>query len=572
MDSRPAAELDLAPLLKAVRGVGHPLEAGLSESFRDPARFTRALLAHVAAHAQVAPKSLPGQGVDLYHDLVTRHLRQEREALVYHAAGAGWRRVSFDELHARVTQLCGTWEQQGAQAGQALALVLPVGAEYAVTLLAALRLGLVVAPLPPRGQAYVRRRLAALAPDHVVSLPRYLPMLGEWSAKQLPAAPDEDARPIASLRSFTYPPEAPAARLFSPLGDDPTSPLERSADALFLGLLRDAVVTLGLGPLDRFALPGFDPVQFQPWALMTSLFAGACWVEAEEADVADPERLGGLAPRVLGVTPALREQLLARAEPPALRLWLRNPAAPFDWTRWGRFAQRLSEGRPCRGMNLLANAAFGGAFLASAQLADPGLQLLPVCAEPWQLSDLTGSGEPSLLPSGLYAALREGSGPADAGQFLLARSGLGFTFAGSLALLADGQRFPEDEVVALACEHPSVLGAQVAVTPLGGEVLNRAHATLVLFCDPLLPDDAAGALGRELEERLSLELGPRALPDLLRFYPFVPRAVEGAVDRDWCRWQYAGGTLDKKRREPLFRAAARLRRLVHLARPGGPAN
>lgn len=571
MDTRAATEFDLAPLLKAVRGVGHPLEAGLAESFDDPSRFTRALLAHVAAHAQVAPKSLPGQGVDLYHDLVSRHLRLEREALVYYAAGVGWRRVSFDELHSRVTLLCGTWEQQGVEAGQALALVLPVGAEYAVALLAALRLGLLVSPLPPRGPAFVRRRLAALAPDHVVTLPRYLPMLGEWSAKQLTAAPDPAARPISSLRSFTYPPGAPAARLFSPLGEDSTVPLERSADTLFLGLLRDAVVTLGLGPEDRFALPGFDPVQFQPWALMTSLFAGACWVEAAEADLADPERLGGLSLRVLGVTPALRERLLARTEPQPLRLWLRNPAAPFDWERWGRFAQKMSEGRPCRGMNLLANAAFGGAFLASAQLADPGLQLLPVCAEPWQLADLTGSGEPSLSNSGLYAALREGAGPADFGQLLLARSGLGFTYAGSLTLLADGQRFPEEEVVALVSEHPAVLGAQVAVTPLGGDAINRAHVTLVLFCDPLQPDAAVGELGRELEERLALELGPRALPDLLRFYPFVPRQVEGAVDRDWCRWQYAGGTLDKKRREPLFRAAARLRRLVHLARSEGPA-
>jgi hypothetical protein len=571
MEPKPAADVDLAPLLKAVRGVGHPLEAGLWESWREPARFVRALLAHVAAHGEVAPKSVPGQGVDLYHDLVARHLRQEREALVYYAAGAGWRRVSFDELHARVTALCGTWEQLGAEPGQGIALVLPVGAEYAVTLLAALRLGLVVSPLPPRGRAFVRTRLQALAPDHVVSLPRYLPMLGEWSAKQLPAAPDPAARPIPALRSFTAPPDAPAARLFSPLGPEPALPVERSADSLFLGLLRDAVVTLGLGPQDRFALPGFDPVQFQPWALMTSLFAGACYLELEEADLMDPERLSGLAPRVVGVTRAARDALLALPEPPTLRLWLRNPAEPYDWERWGRFAQRMAEGRPCRGMNLLANAAFGGAFLASAQLADPQLQLLPVCAEPWQLGDLTGSGEPALGGSGLYTPLREGAGPQEVGQFLLGQSGAGFALAGSLTLLSEGQVYPEDEAVALATELSSVLGAEVALAAHPGTELNRAHVTLVVFRDPLQPESAVGELRAELEERLALELGPRALPHLFRFYPLVPRRAEGGIDRDWCRWQFMGGALDKKRKEPMFRAAARLRRLVHLARPPGPA-
>ena len=565
MQRRPA-EPDLYALLKALRGVGDPLQAGLRESWSDPEGFTQRLLSHVSRQSEVAAKSVPGAGVDLYHDLVVRHLRTGRDALI-HGSGGSFKRVAYDDLHARVTALCGTWEDAGVAEGQSLTLVLPIDADYAVALLAGLRLGLVVSCLPPHGRAFVRRRLEALAPDHLASHARYGSLLGEWSAKQLTLLPDPEVSSIPALRSATYAPGSPALRLFSPLSPEPLVPRERSADVLFLSLLRDAVVTIGLEPGERFALPGFDPLQFQPWALLTSLFAGACFVSAEERDLTDPERLSTLGLRVVGITRAVRDALLAMPELPAFRLWLRNPTEPFHWDRWSRFATRMSTGRPCRGMNLVANASFPGAMLASPQLPDPQLHALPVAGEPWMLADLNEGGAPSLGSSGLYQSTREEVGVEDCGRFLIAGGAATYRLSGSLDLLADGQVFPREEVEEILSEHPGVLGAVVTQTAAGGEELNRTATVAVVFMDPLAGPGAIGELQMALEERLALELGPRGVPTLFRFYPLVPRKTEGALDAAWCHWQFVGGTLDRKQREPIFRHAARLRRLVDLSRP-----
>jgi hypothetical protein len=573
-----AGSFDVGAMLRELAaGESSEVPAWLEASCRTPKPFFQALHAHVRDSGQEPLKSQPFEAYDFYNDLVVRHLRRGSDALVSPAAGEGWRRLSYPALHTRVSALAAAWESAGVKAGQCVALVLPVDEQYGVALLTALRLGLVFSTLPPSGASFVRTRLGALAPAYVVSHSRHVPLLGEGPWKPLPLSPPPGLSREPPQRSHTWPAQAPVARLFSPLSPTPEQPVTVSASTLFLGLLRDAVLVLALRPEDRVAMPGFEPQQHQPWALLVTLLAGGCFLEAPEEALTgeDPKALPP--PTVVGVSPALRERLLqGQGRTEGWRLWVRNLAEPYDWEHWARLEARLATQPRLRGMGLVANTALGGSLVFSKPLARPSplatppgsrteadalalkllhqeqpspFAVLPAPGQPWELADVLGNGQPSRADGGLYAAKGKGLTEASFGRFLLGRTRTGYFFSGSLRLGAHGQTYPEREVVQVVEKHPEVTGAAVVITP-ASQQLNRARVVLLVFTPPEGP---AGELQAGLERLIDLELGARYRPEQMCFYPLMPRRTEeGAVDADWCRGQFLGGNLDRKSKDALF--------------------
>jgi hypothetical protein len=242
-------------------------------------------------------------------------------------------------------------------------------------------------------------------------------------------------------------------------------------------------------------------------------------------------------------------------------------AEPNDWERWDQFAERLAAHKRCRGMNWLANAAFcGSLFFSSLQVRPSHQSILPAPGQPWQLADLLGGGQPSHAESGLYAATGEGVDEASFGHFLLSRSRAGYFFAGSTRLGANGQTYPTAEVVGVVAAHPEVAGASVVITP-AAQPLHRTVVTLLVFIDPARePSSMARELRPALERHIDQELGARYRPHAVCFYPLLPRRTEdGAVDHDWCRWQFLSGTLDRKGKDELFRMLGQVRQLLSQA-------
>ncbi|XXF80712.1 AMP-binding protein [Myxococcaceae bacterium GXIMD 01537] len=564
-ESPPPISFDIPTLARTLALGGEAGVPGwLEDSWLAPQPFFQALQTYMGGATAQPLKSQPYDGgCDLYHDLVARHLKQRREVLVSYAAGAGWRRLSYDDLHARVGALAVAWEAAGAKAGQTVAIVLPLEEEYVVAVATALRLGLMLSVLPPRGAAFVLNRLKLLAPDFVVSHPRYASLLGDPAPASLPLTGDGPAP--SALRSHTYGPADVAARLFSPLSATPEQPVDVPAGPLFLGLLRDAALVLGLRPTDRVALPGFEALQHQPHALLATMLAGGCFVECEEQALADEETRGQLDPTVVGVSPALRDKLLqGQVRPDRWRLWLRNLAEPYDWDRWEQFGARLVPHKRCRGMNWVANAAFTGTLFFSPPQGRPShFFVLPTPGQPWELGALIGGGGPSHGESGLYTASGEGASDATSGQFLLSRTRTGFFLAGSPRLGSRGQTYPAAEVVEVIERNPDVVGAAAVVTP-ASQPLHQTAVSLLVFIDPGREfSDVVGLLRPELERRLDLEMGARYRPDTVHFYPLAPRRTEeGAVDAEWCHWQFLSGALDRKAKDEVFRMLGHLRLLL----------
>ncbi len=542
--------------LRAGRSSEAWLDGWLSSTWNSPARWKAGLYASVAEQRGGAVKGRPSEGLDLYHDCILAHLGKRRVALVVRD-DHDLLHVPFETLHERSSALANAWIAAGVAPGECVAIVLPVGLDYAVALVTALRLGLVPAPLPPLGPTYVRSRLARLAADRVVSAGRHQRTLPPGTPLLTLALAQGDAS-LSASHSFAD--DEPALRLLSPFAALDAEPTALPAGALHEALLRDSLLVFTLEPGDRLAAPGLDPVQLQPLAMMTAWMAGAAWVELEPRELdADPKVLSKASVTTLGVSRAVREVIL-RLGPevmPSSSAWFRSVNESFDHDRWAELSRVLA-GRKIAGFSVLTNAASGGAHLFAPRSLDlPPTRVWPAPGRTFQLSQVGGDMLPALGATGVYTPLLEAD-ERDPSllDMVLARQGDGFTLGGTTAFGPDGATVPVREIAAAAEMHPAVRAAAVVVAP--GRWMNDAHVILLLFVEP---DPAGTAPAVPLAEITSLvrrEMGDVHVPSRIETYAVRPRFVEGEVDLAWCRSQYLSGALTSKTRSPLFAASARL--------------
>ena len=548
-------------ILRAGRATPDWVDGWLPSTWNDPESWKRGLYASISELRGGAVKGRPGESIDLYHDCLLAQVGKRRPALVVRDDDvAEW---TFESLHERASALAGAWQAAGVKAGECVAIVLPVGVEYAVALLAALRLGLVAAPLPPLGATFVRSRIERLAPDRFVSTGRQQRMLAPGTAF-LPLSPSSGAGGGGLGTSHAYADDDPVLRLLSPFGPIDADPVELTAGTLHEALLRDALLVLALQPGDKLAAPGFDPLQMQPLAMLTAWVAGASWVEMEPRHLeVDPKLLSSHGVTVLGVSRAMREVLL-RVGPervPASTSWFRAMNDVFDYERWAQLSSALAA-RKVSAFAVLTNAASGGAHLFTPRSLDPSpARAWPAPGRVFQLSQVGAGTLPSLTESGTYAPLLGKEPDASLLEVVLAKHGAGWTLGGSLAPGPEGRTVPAREIACAAERHPDVRAAAVVVAP--GRWINDAHVVLLLFVEP----EPGAELVRpvpiaEIKTLVRQEMGERHVPTRVETFALRPRFTQlkdkRVVDFAWVRSQYLSGALSWKSRSPLFAASARL--------------
>jgi hypothetical protein len=563
--------LDLQAICDALRGgVASPawLDQWLPATWAAPERFHAALHTH-ASSRKAGLRSRPAKEYDLYNDCVIANLDRRRPAFVGRDA-KGEVELSFTSLHQRCSALMAAWRSAGVEASQSVCIVLPIGLDFMVALMTALRMGLIVSTVPPVAPTYVRGRLEALAPDRVVTAPRHLGMLGRFEEGALPAVP---VRAGGEPASHKYEPDEPALRVLSPFGGPGAAPVELPASRLHENLLRDALLVFCLDERDTLCAPDLDAAQFQPTLMLTALIAGATYAEVavEEVD-ADLKTLGGLSVTVLGVGRRLREALLrpgAERLGSSVRAWFRSLTGVLDLERWDELGRSLAA-RKIAGFNVVVNTASGGAQLFSPRaLSAPLLEAWPVPGQPWQISEVAAGALSALNDAGVYTPLSGGEPDLSLARLLVSRrGGAGLLCAGTLDPGRDAQAYPAGEVAGVVERHPAVRNASVVVAP--GRFLNDARVVLLVFVD-----DTRGPDGRfmspvaipEIKELVSREMGERLLPDRIEVYPLRPRLASGAVDHAWCRSQYLSGALKGKSRSELFVLLSRLGRILDTMAP-----
>lgn len=560
-DAEPELDLvHLAQLIRTGRAAPDVLERWLQSTYREPARFRRAMYLAAASKRSEAIKSRPDLGLDLYADCVSCHLGRQRAALVVVQEGRS-SEISYETLHVRCSALASEWKRAGVAAGDSLALLAPVGLDYCVALLTGLRLGLMVTPIPPLGATYARNRLAFVAADHVAAPERLAYMLPADGSAPLPLAAHGGDASLAT--SHAYAPGDGALRLLSPFGSQyPDATLaELSALSVHEALLRDSMFVLALEPGERIAAPGWDALQLQPLALLSTLIAGATWVECTAAEVAaEPQRLSQLGVSVLGVDARLRELIRERgAETCAgVRSWFRSLTDRLDYDKWRSFGELFAQ-REISQFSVLYNAASGGAQLFSPRIQrDDTGRLWPAPGRNFLICQVGTSLLPSLDTTGVYTPLCDDEADPTLPRMVISKLDQGWTLGGCIDLGPEARTLPVDEIAACARKHPSVGAASVVLSP--GRWPNEAHSLLLVFVPE--PDAAVSGsvtnVAGEVRQLIARELGDRHVPERVEIFALRPRYDGERLRRDWCASQYLSGMLGRKARVPLFLTLSRL--------------
>lgn len=561
---------DLRGVIAALRSGAAPdawMARWLGPAHADPAAFTE-MLYTLASARRGGLASSARTAIDLYKDCVAAHLGAQRRAFVAREAGRDVE-LTYEALHARSGALMSAWRAAGVEAGQSVCLLLPVGVDYVVSLVTALRMGLVVSAVPPVGPTLARARIAALAPDAVVAAERHRPLFRGTGAIALPPS---GAREVGAQGSFGYAAGDPVLRLLPAFGEGADAPIDLPAARLHASLLGDALLVFALDEKDTLAMPGWEPLVHQPTSLLASLLAGAAFCEVAPADVAaDPGLLGRLGVTVLGVGRALREVLLGQGKwpPGAIRTWFRTMTDPLDLSRWEALGN-LSSKAGVAVFNTAISAAAGGALLFSRVVKEvPGLTVWPVPGRPWLLGEVGTKDLAALNDSGVFSVL-DGEEPIPgAPRLLLTRSGDGYLCSGCLDVGPEARAVPIDLVSGAVERHPAVRHATVVVSP--GRAINEANVTLIAFVEDTRGPDgrfAPPVTAAELRALCVKELGESLAPSRVEVFPLRPRLVKGAVDRGWCRSQYLGGAMTEKARDELFVAVSRLGYLLDVPAEG----
>ncbi|HEY2029693.1 MAG TPA: AMP-binding protein [Myxococcales bacterium] len=526
------------------------LPAWLAQSWQDPDGFMAAL--GQLRDSATGLKSRPGQQADFFSDLAVRHSASDAVALRAFDPVDGWQTLTYRDLHRRAAVRASSWAAQGVKAGAKVCLIHRVGPELCISLLAALRLGARFALLPPLGGAFVTRRIAAFAPDHLSAEPRYAGLFRGFESLVL----QDRGEAAPGFTSHTYRPLDQLALVFSPLVDAPDRGVWLNADEALRGALRDGLFTFSLRSKDVLAAPGFATLQHLPALLFATFLRGATFLHLRVQDLArDPSLLKSTPIRALGVCAGLRDLLL---RDPAVRLpevsfWFRNPEEPIDWIAWPRWMEQCGLAE-VPASNVLVDPAAGGSVLFSfPQKGQIHTEVLPIPGRSWALDDLNLSGQPAPGDIGLLGPVPKKGRPP--GYVVLSKVRGRYHYAGTRSPRRDGRVFPAAEVVAVAEAMPGVSGASVVAVPSGGAPVQSSFVLLVFI------GGSGGAPSREeIGRRIELQMGAPHLPDRIELVPLYPhRDDAGKTDDGWCKAQYLTGALHFKAQHRMYQALTALR-------------
>lgn len=538
----------------------------LEESYRAPSPFWTGLH-QMVSHAGAWPlKSAPLQKYDFFHDLMLSHHNSPSAALRSYDPVQGWRELSYDHLSERAGERAAAWTSKGVKPGAKICILLPMGVEFAVSLLAILKLGGIVSCLPSSGRRLLAHRLKSLSPDHLVGDPLAVAAFPDWKDRFLGSERPLSSGAKALDRSFSYPSGATVGLLFDPCSPKPSQPIPLAADEAYLGALREGRLALGLRPGDKVAFPGASLLETQPAILLSVWAHGATFVHIEWEDLSkNPRLLGDEALQTVGVTTAARDLFMQGLPPlaPQWNAWFRNPAESSDLEPWQQFIRALRlESIPA--INLRWRPPRGGATLFSLRrMGVAHANVAPSAGVPWKLKGLGSEEADQFAECGALTILPLAEGGEDGESFpsseIIARNRGEWLYLGMTFPDRGGRSYQAGEVLAVL----SFLQWPCSIVAAPSQGPGRAFQFIVMvFVGPSEQLDK-GHIASEIHRRIEREMGRDSLPDRVVFFPLLPRRnEEGGIDHDWCRSQYLSGSLFRKSRSPLQRCLAKLRTLL----------
>lgn len=526
------------------------VESLAQNSYESPEAFWQELLGSIHDRSGLTSQSVLFKSYDFYHDCIVRHLNKKLIAFRWLEDGS-WREYSYDHIHRLVNYQVKRWRNQLENWRGKVAIVMPFGINFLVGLLAAIRLGLYLtvfpldSPLLPKKR--LRQSLDQLNADMIFTTPEASSEIQgderHWLIEYL-----EESESYEQELDYVFIPNDHIQLAYSCQSQNEHGFVPVTAQELYLNALRDGFLTFGLRPGMNWGYCPDCSLREQPYLLFTSLLNGATTVILPENELLQsPELVSSFPIDVLGVTPVLRDLWKEKEGLPKSRLnrWYYS-LYNDDPKAWPAFIEK-NKLEKISSTRLIIDNATGGVPIASIKLEDEIWDSLwPAFGVPW---DLLQYGQQEVLSVHSYGVFKQNFVSNFPSNLMITQLTAGWEIAATITPQARGYTIPFMEVEKAVEALDFADFAFFLTLPKPFSRLMTQNILLV-FVDPLLQKELShqenewkNAINAQVKE----SLGTPFIPTKIEFFPLVPKTEDGKVDRDWCRYQYASGLLNRKK-------------------------
>ncbi len=533
-------------------------------SRKTPSPFWKSLLSFQKELSPLPPQSELGKKYDFYSDLVLRH-SESNLAITYIDENGFVENWTYKKLHRTVNFVIKQWAQYELKPGQIVALILPVGIDFFVALLAALRLGLTISYLasdsPYLSSPFLSSLVDQLEPTWVITGEKEgPPPLDKY--RKLPLKNLEECEQVNGPSSYAYDPMHFMQHSLSLHSSPPFSIVSLDAQTTYLHALREGLITLGLQPGVTWTSPLTCPLRTQPCSTLMTFLSGATLLHIEEKAIEnDPSILKNEKIHLLGISPRL--QKLGGKKPLSIGKHLKGyykPPLSHHPSSWKTFVQ-MNKLEKIPSFKLLIDNVSGGAlFFSKPSLEEMNPFFKPTPPLSWSLADLTGNQGAPLNGMGIFSY---GDQPIET-HFIVAQIENNLLLSGTVKPSIEGIAIPIEKIESTVSQLPFVEHCLLHCALKMGETTTY-RTSLLLFIHPLknhIGEKTKSEWVESIKTQISKEIGTAFLPDQIEFYPLIPPLKEGRIDRARCAEQFKQGHLHRKRASQVYQLINILKKMA----------
>lgn len=504
-------------------------------------------------HYGFVGKSVPGQDISLYHDILAVNSSLNNPALVWTVNGDD-ESLTYSALLNMAESQAGSWFTLGVRSGNTIAIVTNKTWKRIIALFSALRLGLIISFVAPVGRSRVSDALLKLDCDHIFIDSEVQDWIPSPKLSTLLVGPATVAPP--DTLPFSYPCNHVVFRLLDSYGCTDLAIVEIPAQLLFLNLIRDGFHILKLSRGKTVCATGEISGGLSPFIeLATFLCGSTLFLSGTENSRTVATKILESELYLVEVTPSLRDSI-AKITECSLNVkwggWFRNILDSSDSNAWKEFDDKFRPNK-IEHMDLLYLVATGGVALGNPRHYDVlDTKIYPSKGSDWQLGDITTPKNISTMVYGRYCSVHHAS---DEPKFypspvLLSPFLQGYKYLGCYPTGRMGKVYPSDNVCeCLACdgswhviiERPGSKGVDVVTEYI-----------LLAFME--------NRSVNELRLLVESNFGHDALPDLIEIIPLMPRFDgKGKINSSWCSQMYFKGEFNRRVRSNIYKMISELR-------------
>jgi hypothetical protein len=500
-------------------------------------------------HHGFSSKSVHGDSYNLYHDFISRFIHNEDAGIIFQGS-AGVEKYTPYQIDLMVETLCCAWINQSVISGKVILIVMDTTLRRYVSILAALRLGLVISLLDSKAPFVIQEAISILNPDFIsiesklvdsAFAERVLKISGNFELTTIPIESYSLGSPLFYL-FYSFSPRESSIKVIS-------------VERFFSGVIRDAHFILDLKPGYTLCTGDIEKSLASPLLEMACLFAGAK-LHLIELDwlVNHPYCVFESQAQVVSISARLRDLLLKNSKavvsPSRIQRWFRSANEALNFTDWQALINQYElENVPHA--DIFFNAALGGIIACSdwkTNIFD--LMLSPVVGQAWYKGDIANPTIETMQEFGRYCLKVDER--LDITPIVISQHQSKIKYLGFYPPGRQGLTYPTQLVLdAIKIETAWHVCVEV---PLGvGE--NRVQYILLAFCDDRSSD--------ELRVIIEKKIGGEAMPDKIVNMDYIPRLIStGTPNIAWCQQMFIGGEFQRRLNHPFYQLINKLRKEI----------